>query len=291
MSFGDSIMKLHFSCDSCRMFRTAYSEKNVMAYGIESRINELWENAALLDISLINDVMHGLDSGNYRIADKIGDRWMINEYLKKAILLYFKYNKSRLMSPCFFDKVPLKMENWTEADFIKSGFRAVPGAIVRYSAYIAQSVVLMPCFVNVGAYIDENTMIDSHALVGSCAQIGKNCHISDGVTIGGVLEPIQANPVIVEDNCFIGAKCVVTEGVIIGEGSVIATGTLLSASTKIIDRESGEVSYGYIPPCSVIVSGTYQTKNNLGISCAIIVKKALQQTREKTAINELLRSL
>lgn len=258
---------------------------------LNEKIDKLWTNPDVVNVELIEDVMHNIDIGSYRIAEKINNTWITNECLKKAILLYFKYNKSQLMPPHFFDKIPLKLENWTESDFKKSGFRAVPGAIVRYSAYIAKSVVLMPCFVNIGAYVDENTMIDSNALVGSCAQIGKNCHISDSVTIGGVLEPPQANPVIIEDDCFVGAKSVITEGVIVGEKSVIATGTILSASTKIIDRESGEISYGYVPPNSVVVPGAYQTKNNLCINCAIIVKKALQQTKDKVATNEILREI
>lgn len=264
---------------------------NMLNDDLNKRIDELWINPDKVDSELVEDVMRGIDTGVYRVAEKINGQWKTNESLKKAILLYFKYHKSQLMPPHFFDKIPLKMDNWTESDFKKFEFRAVPGAIVRYSAYIAKSVVLMPCFVNVGAYIDENTMIDSNALVGSCAQIGKKCHISDGVTIGGVLEPPQANPVIIENDCFIGAKSVITEGVIIGEKSVIATGTILSASTKIIDRESGEISYGYVPPYSVVVPGAYQTKNNLCINCAIIVKKALQQIRDKVSINEILREM
>lgn len=263
----------------------------MMTDDLSKKIDELWMKSDKTSVELIDDVMLKIDAGIYRVAEKINGQWKTNEHLKKAILLYFKYHKSQLMAPHFFDKIPLKMDKWTEADFKKSEFRAVPGSIVRYSAYIAKSVVLMPCFVNVGAYIDENTMIDSNALVGSCAQIGKKCHISDGVTIGGVLEPPQANPVIIENDCFIGAKCVITEGVIIGEKSVIATGTILSASTKIIDRESGEISYGYVPPCSLVVPGAYQTKNNLCINCAIIVKKELQQAQDKVAVNEILREI
>lgn len=262
---------------------------------LQNEINALWNRKDALDgsdIYVIENVMKKLDSGELRIAQKSDGKWYVNEYLKRAILLYFKSHKSQLMPSSdgnFFDKVPLKMSNWKQNDFEQCEFRAVPGAIVRHSAYIAKHVVLMPCFVNVGAYVDEDTMIDSHALVGSCSQIGKRCHISDSVTIGGVLEPIQANPVIVEDDCFIGAKSVVTEGAIIGEGSVISAGTIITGSTKIIDRESGEIFYGNVPSHSVVVPGTYVSKNNLSISCAVIIKKVSLETKKKTSINELLR--
>jgi 2,3,4,5-tetrahydropyridine-2-carboxylate N-succinyltransferase len=233
-----------------------------------------------------------LDKGELRIANRIDGVWKVEDYLKKAILLYFKYTKAQVIpgNECnFFDKTPLKTFGWTTSDFINAGFRAVPGSLVRYSAYIAKSVVLMPCFVNVGAHVDEGTMIDANSLVGSCAQIGKRCHISDGVTIGGVLEPLQATPVIIEDNCFIGAKSTVLEGVIVGEGSVLAAGVILSASTKIIDRETGETSFGKIPPYSVVVPGAYPS-GNVNICCAVIVKRADERTRQKTSINELLRA-
>jgi 2,3,4,5-tetrahydropyridine-2-carboxylate N-succinyltransferase len=232
--------------------------------------------------------MNKLDRGELRIVEKTDGRWQINDYLKKAILLFFKHTKARAISGGF-DKVPLKTQDWSESDFINAGFRAVPGSIIRYSAYVAKSVVIMPSFVNVGAFIDEETMIDTHALVGSCAAVGKRCHISDGVTVGGVLEPLQASPVIIEDDCFIGAKSVVTEGVLIEEGSVLAAGTILSASSRIVDRETGEVSYGRIPPRSVVVPGTYSS-GSVGIGCAVIVKRVDEQTRRKTSINELLRA-
>ncbi len=258
---------------------------------LKEEIEQIW-NGEVTDLSAMYDALEKLDKGELRIAEKKDGIWKVNDYLKKAILLYFKNASSEIISGgvcSFFDKVPLKTNNWTKSDFENSGFRSVPGSLVRYTAYIAKSVVLMPSFVNVGAYIDEGTMIDSNALVGSCAQIGKNCHISDGVTIGGVLEPLQANPVIIEDNCFIGVKSSVTEGVIIGEGAVLATGTMLSASTKIIDRETGKISYGKIPAYSVVVPGTYPSKNGVHLACAVIVKKVTEQTRQKTSINELLR--
>ncbi len=258
---------------------------------LKEKIEKIW-NGEVSDLSAMHEALEKLNNGELRIAEKQNGVWKVNDYLKKAILLYFKNSESKIIDGdlCpFFDKIPLKTKGWTAKDFERSGFRAVPGSLVRCTAYIAKSVVLMPSFVNVGAYVDEGTMIDSNVLVGSCAQIGKNCHISDGVTIGGVLEPLQANPVIIEDNCFIGVKSSVTEGVIIEEGAVLATGTMLSASTKIIDRETGKISYGKIPAYSVVVPGTYPSKNGVHLACAVIVKRVTEQTRRKTSINELLR--
>ncbi len=258
---------------------------------IKEQIEKLWKGESQ-DFSCVMEVIKALDSGELRIAEKVNDNWYTNDYLKKAILLFFRNNKSKLMESeicSFFDKVPLKTKDWSNEDFIKSGFRVVPGGLIRYGAYIAKSVVLMPCFVNIGAFIDENTMIDSNVLIGSCAQIGKSCHISDGVTIGGVLEPLQSSPVIIEDNCFIGVRSAITEGIIVREGAVIGTGVMLSSSTKIIDRETGKIFYGEIPPYSVVVSGSYHTTNNLSLYCAVIVKKVSKDTRHKTKINELLR--
>ncbi len=258
---------------------------------IKEQIEKLW-NGESQDFSCVMEIIKALDSGELRIAEKVNDHWYTNDYLKKAILLFFRHSQSKLMKNgicSFFDKVPLKTKDWSNEDFIKTGFRAVPGSLIRYGAYIAKSVVLMPCFVNIGAFIDEKTMIDSNVLIGSCAQIGKSCHISDGVTIGGVLEPLQSSPVIIEDNCFIGVRSAITEGIIIREGAVIGTGVMLSSSTKIIDRETGKIFYGEIPPYSVIVSGSYQTTNNLNLNCAVIVKKVSKGTRHKTEINELLR--
>ncbi|MDR1982810.1 MAG: 2,3,4,5-tetrahydropyridine-2,6-dicarboxylate N-succinyltransferase [Holosporaceae bacterium] len=259
---------------------------------LQEKIEHLWNNSADAEnLIYVHKVLEKLNRGELRVAEKINGSWITNEYLKKAILLYFKYTKSQLVarSDCnFFDKIPLKTQNWTMSDFIHAGFRAVPGSLVRYSAYIAQSVVLMPCFVNVGAFVDEGTMIDTNALVGSCAQIGKGCHISDGVTVGGVLEPLQATPVIIEDNCFLGAKSVVSEGVIVEEGSVLGAGTILSSSVKIVHRETGEISYGRIPSYSVVVPGAYPS-GNVNLSCAVILKQVDKSTRQKTSINKLLR--
>ena len=258
---------------------------------LKEKIEKIWDEE-LSDLTPVYEALEKLNKGELRIVEKQNGIWKVNDYLKKAILLYFKNSDSKIIDGnlCpFFDKVPLKTENWTAEDFKRSGFRAVPGNLVRYTAYIAKSVVLMPSFVNVGAYIDEGTMIDSNVLIGSCAQIGKNCHISDGVTVGGVLEPLQANPVIIEDNCFIGVKSAVTEGVVVEEGAVLATGTMLSASTKIIDRETGKIFYGKIPAYSVVVPGTYPSKNGVHLACAVIVKRVTEQTRRKTSINELLR--
>ncbi len=248
-----------------------------------------------------------LDSGKARVAEKVigspTGAWTVHQWLKKAVLLSFRLSDNAPMVTSLdighqvigYDKVPLKYGNWTAAQFKAAGFRAVPGAVVRRSAYIAPNVVLMPSFVNLGAYVDSGTMVDTWATVGSCAQIGKNVHLSGGVGIGGVLEPLQANPTIIEDNCFIGARSEVVEGVIVGEGSVLSMGVFISASTKIIDRATGEIHVGRVPPYSVVVSGNLPGKNlpgeNWGPSlyCAVIVKTVDAQTRSKTAINELLR--
>jgi 2,3,4,5-tetrahydropyridine-2-carboxylate N-succinyltransferase len=240
-----------------------------------------------------------LDSGQARVAEKRDGAWVVNDWLKKAILLSFRLNENRLMGDPvpgpWWDKVPAKFSGWTEERFQSAGFRAVPGAIVRRSAFIAPGVVLMPCFVNAGAYVDEGTMVDTWSTVGSCAQVGKNCHISGGVGLGGVLEPLQAGPVIIEDNCFIGARSEVAEGVIVGEGSVISMGVFIGQSTKIVDRTTGEVLYGRVPPYSVVVPGALPGKPladgtpGPSLACAVIVKRVDGKTRSKTSINELLR--
>jgi 2,3,4,5-tetrahydropyridine-2,6-dicarboxylate N-succinyltransferase len=240
-----------------------------------------------------------LDSGQARVAEKKDGAWAVNDWLKKAILLSFRLNENRTMGgPVpgpWWDKVPAKFEGWTGETFQAAGFRAVPGAVVRRSAFIAPGVVLMPCFVNAGAYVDEGTMIDTWSTVGSCAQVGKNCHISGGVGLGGVLEPLQASPVIIEDNCFIGARSEVAEGVIVGEGSVISMGVFIGQSTKIVDRTTGEVLYGRVPPYSVVVPGALPGKPladgtpGPSLACAVIVKRVDGKTRSKTSINELLR--
>jgi len=236
-----------------------------------------------------------LDKGAVRVAEKRGDGWAVNQWLKKAVLLSFRLND---MTPIaggpggapWWDKVASKFAGWDEAAFREAGFRAVPGCFVRRSAYIAPGVVLMPSFVNLGAYVDRGTMIDTWATVGSCAQIGKNCHISGGAGIGGVLEPLQAGPVIIEDNCFIGARAEVAEGVIVGEGSVLSMGVYLGQSTKIVDRDTGAVMYGRVPPYSVVVSGAMPGSTpGPALYCAVIVKRVDERTRAKTSINDLLR--
>jgi 2,3,4,5-tetrahydropyridine-2-carboxylate N-succinyltransferase len=266
---------------------------------MENIINQAWENRAEINLQTqgdvrdaVNETLTALDSGKLRVAQKTDGAWVVNEWLKKAVLLSFRLNDNQIIGKHgiqFWDKVPTKFGDWTEAQFREAGFRAVPGAVARRGAFIGKNVVLMPSFVNIGAYVDEGTMVDAWATVGSCAQIGKNCHISGGAGIGGVLEPLQANPVIIEDNCFIGARSEVAEGVIVGEGSVLSMGVYLGASTKILNRATGEVMYGKVPPYSVVVSGTMES-NGANLYAAIIVKTVDEKTRSKTGINELLRA-
>lgn len=248
----------------------------------------------------VDEALAGLDSGSLRVAEKRESGWHVNQWLKKAVLLSFRLTDSRPQSggpegSFWYDKVSSKFTGWNEGDFKKAGFRAVPNCTVRRGAYIAPGAVLMPSFVNIGAYVDSGTMVDTWATVGSCAQIGKNCHISGGAGIGGVLEPVQAAPVIIEDDCFIGARAEVAEGVHIGRGSVLSMGVYLGASTKIIDRATGEIYMGRVPEYSVVVSGTLPGKNlpdgspGPSLYCAVIVKKVDEKTRSKTSINELLR--
>ena len=243
----------------------------------------------------VESVLRDLSSGATRIATKIANGWSTQEWLKKAVLLSFRLNPNTRMGDGWWDKVPLKTAGWPDQAFSDAGYRAVPGSVVRHGAYIAPGVVLMPSFVNIGAYVDSGTMIDTWSTVGSCAQIGKNCHISGGVGIGGVLEPLQASPVIIEDNVFIGARSEVAEGVIVEEGAVLSMGVFLGASTKIIDRETGEVFKGRVPAYSVVVPGTLPGKSlpdgtpGPGLACAVIVKRVDAQTRSKTSINDLLR--
>jgi len=248
----------------------------------------------------VGEALRLLDKGELRVAEKVGGSWQVNQWLKKAVLLSFRLNDNKLVEGApggshYWDKVPTKFEGWSENTFREAGFRAVPGAVVRSPAYIARNVVLMPSFVNIGAYVDEGTMVDTWVTVGSCAQIGRNVHISGGVGIGGVLEPLQAGPVIIEDNCFIGARSEVVEGVVVGEGSVISMGVFIGASTKIVDRNTGEIHIGKVPPYSVVVSGSMPGKPlpngqpGPSLYCAVIVKTVDAQTRSKTGINELLR--
>jgi len=244
----------------------------------------------------------GLDSGEFRVAEKTERGWQVNQWLKKAVLLSFRLNDMTTIpggpgqDTPWWDKVPSKFAGWSEAEFRAAGFRAVPNCVVRRSAYIAPGVVLMPSFVNVGARVEGGTMIDTWATVGSCAQIGRNCHISGGAGIGGVLEPLQAGPVVIEDDCFIGARAEVAEGVVVETGSVLSMGVYIGASTKIVDRASGEVYQGRVPAYSVVVPGTLTAQNlpdsniGLGLYCAVIVKRVDEKTRAKTSINELLRA-
>ena len=242
----------------------------------------------------IEATLSALDSGSLRVAEKRGNDWHVNQWAKKAVLLSFRLTDMYEISGSnggsnWWDKVPSKWQGWTADDWRKAGFRAVPGSIVRRSAYIAKGVVLMPSFVNIGAYVDEGSMVDGWATVGSCAQIGKNVHLSGGVGIGGVLEPMQAGPTIIEDNCFIGARSEVVEGCIVREGSVLGMGVFIGKSTKIVDRETGEVMYGEVPAGSVVVAGSMPSKGGINLYCAVIVKKVDAQTRAKTSINDLLR--
>ena len=250
----------------------------------------------------VDDALDALDSGRLRVAEKRNGEWHVHQWAKMAVLLSFRLNDMAEIpggpgerTP-WFDKVPSKFEGWGDNRFREAGFRAVPGCVVRRSAFIAPDVVLMPSFVNLGAYVDSGTMVDTWATVGSCAQIGKKCHISGGAGIGGVLEPLQAGPVIIEDNCFIGARSEVAEGVVVEEGSVLSMGVYIGASTRIVDRETGEVHYGRVPAYSVVVPGTMPGKPmgdgnpGPGLYCAVIVKRVDERTRSKTSINELLRA-
>lgn len=243
----------------------------------------------------IQEVIHLLDTGQARIAEKIEGKWQIHQWLKKAVLLYFRILDNAVIPADytqFFDKVPLKYSGHTQADFTKAGVRVVPAAIARKGAYIAPNTVLMPSYINIGAYIDSGTMVDTWATVGSCAQIGKNVHLSGGVGIGGVLEPVQNNPTIIEDNCFIGARSEIVEGVIVGEGAVISMGVFIGQSTKIYNRMTGEITYGHVPAGSVVVAGNLPSSDGkYSLYCAVIVKQVDAQTRSKVGLNELLRNI
>jgi 2,3,4,5-tetrahydropyridine-2-carboxylate N-succinyltransferase len=260
-------------------------------------IDNINANAPSDVISAIQSTIDDIDIGNVRVAEKINNEWVINQWIKKAILLYFRINEMKLISGSpaesqWWDKIDSKFKDWNEEKFTKAGFRAVPGSIVRKGSFVAKGSVLMPSFINIGAYVGSGTMVDTWATIGSCAQIGSDCHISGGAGIGGVLEPLQANPVIIEDNCFIGARSEVAEGVIIKEGSVLSMGVYLSSSTPIVNRETGEISRGKVPPYSVIIPGTFSPNNDSSkpsLYCAVIVKTVDEKTRSKTSINELLR--
>jgi 2,3,4,5-tetrahydropyridine-2,6-dicarboxylate N-succinyltransferase len=278
-----------------------------MTADLAATLDAAWEDRAAVTPATrgavreaVNEALRLLDEGQARVAEKAEGAWRVNQWLKKAVLLSFRLNDMEVIGggpgeATWWDKVPSKFAGWGENRFKAAGFRAVPNCVVRRGAYIAPGVVLMPSFVNLGAYVDENTMVDTWATVGSCAQIGKNVHLSGGVGIGGVLEPLQANPTIIEDNCFIGARSEVVEGVVVGEGSVLSMGVFIGASTKIVDRATGEVFQGRVPPYSVVVSGTLPGRNlpdgspGPSLYCAVIVKRVDAQTRSKTSINELLR--
>jgi 2,3,4,5-tetrahydropyridine-2-carboxylate N-succinyltransferase len=275
-----------------------------MPDALQQTIEQLWEERESLRPTpeartAVGRALDLLESGEARVASPGPDGWTVNQWLKKAVLLSFRLQDSEPMPGAggapVFDKVPMKFAGWDASRFQAAGFRAVPGAIVRRSAYVAPGVVLMPCFVNVGAYVGRGTMIDTWATVGSCAQVGENCHISGGVGLGGVLEPLQANPVIIEDDCFIGARSEVVEGVIVERGSVLAMGVFLSATTKIVDRETGAVFTGRVPAYSVVVPGTLPGRPlpdgspGPGLACAVIIKRVDARTRAKTSLNELLR--
>lgn len=276
---------------------------------LENTINTAWDNRDSISTDTQGEqreaVEHALallDNGTLRVASPSDNGWVVHQWLKKAVLLSFRLNPNHIISggpgqANWFDKVESKFIGWGEAEFKKAAFRAVPDSIVRHSSYIAPDAVLMPCFINVGAYIGEGTMIDTWSTVGSCAQVGKNCHISGGVGIGGVLEPLQAEPVIIEDNVFIGARSEVAEGVIVEKGAVISMGVFLGASTKIIDRETGEIFQGRVPAYSVVIPGTLPSTKTMpdgspapSLACAVIVKRVDERTRSKTGVNELLRA-
>jgi 2,3,4,5-tetrahydropyridine-2,6-dicarboxylate N-succinyltransferase len=268
---------------------------------LQPTIEALWERRTELsaatakpeEIAVIERVIGELDAGAVRVAEKINGQWVTHQWIKKSVLLYFRVHDNELMADgptAYWDKVPTKFDGWTAEQFKAGGFRVVPPAVARRGSFIAKGAVLMPSYVNIGARVDEGTMVDTWATVGSCAQIGKNVHLSGGVGIGGVLEPLQAGPTIIEDNCFIGARSEVVEGVIVEENSVISMGVYIGQSTKIYDRETGEVHYGRVPAGSVVVSGNLPSKDGkYSLYCAVIVKKVDAQTRSKTSINELLR--
>ena len=268
----------------------------------ENIINEAWNSKKQVNsksdkkiINAIGKTIDLLDSGKIRVAEKKNNQWHVNQWIKKAILLSFRVNKMKASKgpySTWYDKIDGKTQGWNEKKIAAAGFRYVPNGVIRKGAFVGKNVVLMPSFLNVGAFVDEGSMIDTWASVGSCAQVGKNCHISGGAGIGGVLEPMQANPTIIEDNCFIGARAEIAEGVIVGKGSVLSMGVYIGASTRIVDRATGEIHFGKVPEYSVVVPGTMPSKNNPegpSLYCVVIVKKVDEKTRSKTSINDLLR--
>jgi len=280
----------------------------MQASELQTIIEAAWEDRDNVNLNTTGKVrdavqtaLNALDDGSMRVAEKKDGDWVVNQWLKMAVLLSFRLNDMKTIpggpgeNSSWFDKVPSKFEGWDDARFREAGFRAVPNCIVRHSAYVAPGAILMPSFVNLGAYVDSGTMVDTWVTIGSCAQVGKNCHISGGVGLGGVLEPLQAGPVIIEDNCFIGARSEVVEGVVVETGSVLSMGVFISASTKIVDRNTGEIFMGRVPAYSVVVPGSMPGKNlpdgspGPSLSCAVIVKRVDEQTRSKTSVNDLLR--
>ena len=268
----------------------------------EKIIDEAWNDKNKVNsnsdkklLNAISETIDLLDSGKIRVAEKKNNKWHVNQWIKKGILLSFRVNKMKASKgpySTWYDKIDGKTQGWDEKKIAAAGFRYVPNGVIRKGAFVAKNVVLMPSFLNVGAYVDEGSMIDTWASVGSCAQVGKNCHISGGAGIGGVLEPMQANPTIIEDNCFVGARAEIAEGVIVGKGSVLSMGVYIGASTRIYDRATGEIHYGKVPEYSVIVPGSMPSKNNPNgpsLYCVVIVKKVDEKTRSKTSINDLLR--
>lgn len=274
-----------------------------MSMQLQSIIEQAFENRAAISAdncdpsirAAVNDVIQGLDDGSLRVAEKIDGEWSTNQWVKKAVLLSFKLQNNTMTEipgGAYYDKVPLKFDGYTPERFAAEGLRAVPGAVVRRGAYLEPNVVLMPSFVNIGARVGAGTMVDTWATVGSCAQVGKNVHLSGGAGIGGVLEPLQAGPTIIEDNCFIGARSEIVEGVIVGEGSVISMGVFIGKSTRIYDRTTGEIMYGKVPPYSVVVAGNLPSKDGkYSLYAAVIVKRVDEKTRSKICLNDLLRSL
>ncbi len=270
---------------------------------LKDSINSIWKKkekgkkiVSKTDVNIIMNTIKSLDSGKIRVTEKIRNKWVLNQWVKKAVLLSFQVTDQKLISngpgkSFWWDKVPSKFQGWKKNDFAKANFRVVPNAVVRKGSFIDKDAVIMPSFVNIGAYVGNATMIDTWATVGSCAQIGKKCHISGGAGIGGVLEPLQASPVIIEDNCFIGARSEVAEGVIVEEGSVLSMGVYIGASTKIVERKTGKIFYGKVPKYSVVVPGSFNDKKSkVNLYCAVIVKTVDEKTRSKTSINELLRN-
>lgn len=271
----------------------------------QTLIHQAWEQRSHLNATdttikqAVESVIQALDQGTIRIAEKIGDQWSVNQWAKKAVLLAFRLwgNQCFESFPYAFDKVPLKFDGWTEPMFQSSKIRVVPGSIVRYGAYVGKDTILMPSFVNIGAYVGEGTMVDTWATIGSCAQVGKRCHISGGVGLGGVLEPLQAEPVIIEDDCFIGARSEIVEGVRVEQGAVIGMGVFIGASTPIVHRYTGEITYGVVPSYSVVIAGSMPGKEvdplkkgaSPSLNCAVIIKQVDEKTRSKTGINDLLR--